>query len=382
VNLNDGCFVGGSIVSQNVFFALDGIISPSFSVPVSNICKTPVGSPQLNNIIHDYCNGSVAPNPGETLQGRFQVNQLAANSTRICQMPGYDAYCADPSCGQNYFHFYLPGMRYGGYSYAGTPTQTYTCPNGGDVNGTTCEYDATNTPVISYPFGGVYNAGNNTCVLPGTGFEIDGSTIGSGTCIPATIATDGSTTECTYTLTGAPVGVPYIIPSGGITASITTATGNSDPCTLSTGGDELVCSNIPGTNGTNGNQTALTTLGGSAPVTLQDNPTTIGESNNGTSTDCTSTTNVTIGQTYTCTFPLNGDPNDNYALPGGGITASTDTATGNSDPCTIINNGSATAALECTNISTDNGTQGVQDVLVLEPVANISIMEPKEFKTF
>jgi hypothetical protein len=90
----------------------------------------------------------------------------------------------------------------------------------------------------------------------------------------------------------------------------------------------------------------------------------IDNTSTGNSTDCTATKTVTIGQTYTCTFPLTGSQNNVYSLPASGITASTSTATGTSQPCTILNNGTAQATMQCTGIPTSGATAGVQNVLV------------------
>jgi hypothetical protein len=93
-------------------------------------------------------------------------------------------------------------------------------------------------------------------------------------------------------------------------------------------------------------------------------PTTITQTNIGTSSNCTSTLTVTIGSTYSCVFPLTGDAGNNYALPTTGITASTITATGSSPACTIAGNGSSNVALVCSSIPTTGGSNGLQNVLV------------------
>jgi hypothetical protein len=82
------------------------------------------------------------------------------------------------------------------------------------------------------------------------------------------------------------------------------------------------------------------------------------------SSNCLNTLNVTIGNTYTCTFPLTGSTTNSYSLPANGITAGSSTVTGQSQPCTVINGGTAQAALECTGIPSTGGSAGVKDVLV------------------
>jgi hypothetical protein len=83
-----------------------------------------------------------------------------------------------------------------------------------------------------------------------------------------------------------------------------------------------------------------------------------------TSTNCINTLNVTIGNTYTCTFSLTGSTTNSYSVPTSGISAGTSTITGQSLPCIVINSGTPQAALECTGIPSTGGAAGIKDVLV------------------
>lgn len=156
----------------------------------------------------------------------------------------------------------------------------------GTTSGSECPPDWTNSGYICYPRSvsrpidqvcpiGFVDTGDTTptpCARyqPASYYEIDPPSIGTGSCTPPTITIYGETTECTFGLTGAPSGVPYQLPSTPITASISTATGVSSFCYVD--GSTLVCEDVPGLNGTIGLQSATTTLGGSAPVTLTGNP--------------------------------------------------------------------------------------------------------------
>jgi hypothetical protein len=92
-----------------------------------------------------------------------------------------------------------------------------------------------------------------------------------------------------------------------------------------------------------------------------------------TSTNCINTLNVTIGNTYTCTFPLIGSTTNSYSLPTTGVLAGSSTLTTKSQPCTIINGGTAQAALECTGIATIGGSAGVKDVLIFVNGATVGV---------
>lgn len=80
---------------------------------------------------------------------------------------------------------------------------------------------------------------------------------------------------------------------------------------------------------------------------------------------------VTIGNTYSCDFPLVGDATNTYALPPDPITGWTSTgdnttplAGSQSTPCTILNNGTPSVSLSCVAIGTTNGTPGPNNILI------------------
>ncbi|MEI6729168.1 MAG: hypothetical protein WCK98_06015 [bacterium] len=151
------------------------------------------------------------------------------------------------------------------------------------------------------------------------------------------------------------------------------AGGTSVPCNVSAGtGTTIPCNNVSVgvTAGTFPSQYATS---GTIPETYVDGnnitvvvpTTTITQANIATSSNCTSTLTVTIGSTYSCVFPLAGDPGNNYTLPAGGITASTSSASGSSPACTnIAGNGTGNVALVCSSIPTTAGSTGLQNVLV------------------
>jgi hypothetical protein len=91
------------------------------------------------------------------------------------------------------------------------------------------------------------------------------------------------------------------------------------------------------------------------------------------SSNCINTLNVTIGNTYTCTFPLTGSTTNSYSLPASGIVAGSSTVSGQSQLCTVINGGTAQVALECTGIPSVGGSAGVKDVLVFVNGATVGV---------
>ena len=95
-----------------------------------------------------------------------------------------------------------------------------------------------------------------------------------------------------------------------------------------------------------------------------DTPTVIDIPNIQNSSNCTNVQTITIPNTYNCTFPLTGSSTNNYALPNGGVTSGTSTATGFSPACTLTGNQTANVALQCDSIPTTNGTIGAQNVMV------------------
>ncbi len=90
----------------------------------------------------------------------------------------------------------------------------------------------------------------------------------------------------------------------------------------------------------------------------------IDASNISNSTVCINTFQVTIGNTYNCTFPLIGSTTNTYSVPTNGILAGTSTITGQSLPCTVINNTTTQAALQCQGIPSTGGVAGLKDVLL------------------
>jgi hypothetical protein len=70
------------------------------------------------------------------------------------------------------------------------------------------------------------------------------------------------------------------------------------------------------------------------------------------------------GQTITCSFPLKGSTSNNYYFPATSIIVSVATATGSSTDCGIVQNGTTSARLQCTNIPTTAATLGLRNVLL------------------
>lgn len=82
---------------------------------------------------------------------------------------------------------------------------------------------------------------------------------------------------------------------------------------------------------------------------------------------------INISATVSCTFELNGDPSNSYALPNGGIRSwfgidlisSTVTSGSSSSLCSISNNNTPSASLVCTGMSTSNiASGGNKNILV------------------
>jgi hypothetical protein len=84
----------------------------------------------------------------------------------------------------------------------------------------------------------------------------------------------------------------------------------------------------------------------------------------GSSTNCIANLAVTIGNTFSCQFPLSGNPLNTYLLPINGIVAKTLTATGNSQPCIIQNNSTTSPILICASIPSNGGATGQQQVVL------------------
>ena len=123
----------------------------------------------------------------------------------------------------------------------------------------------------------------------------------------------------------------------------------------------------------NGGPMALTTV--QVPYDCNTKP--IAQTNVSSSTNCINTLAVTVPNTYTCNFPLTGNPDNLYIIdPTAGAnpivaytgtdnsTTAILTGTG-SNNCTVINNGTASAALTCVNIGTTNAAAaGVVNVIM------------------
>ncbi len=108
-------------------------------------------------------------------------------------------------------------------------------------------------------------------------------------------------------------------------------------------------------------------------------PTTIAPANYD-SADCVPATAEIGTDTLTCTIDLTGNSDNNYALPGTGITANIDGLASGS-ACTIQNNMTASAELVCANIPTTGGTPGVVDVetndtTVTQVIDNVTLQNP------
>lgn len=203
---------------------------------------------------------------------------------------------------------------------------------------------------------------------------IDANSTQDGTCVPNSFII-GNTTDCTFPLTGASNN-QYELPAGGITASISGATGSSS-CTLTGNGTAaaaLECLMIP-SNGTSvGSQTAAPDIAGedsSAPLTILPTDYTLTLNDIGDSSDCTSTTQIDIGDTYSCTFPVTFPQNSAPSLPTGGFQAATSTdetgttplSSGFSPDCSY---NTQSNELVCDGIPSGNGTEGVRNVLLRE----------------
>ena len=205
---------------------------------------------------------------------------------------------------------------------------------------------ATGTPIIGPVFTQNATPVFGTLVTP-TSYTPDPGQVTGLTCTP-TNPVVSTTVNCSGQGTGAPSGVPY---AGSVTVSIDNG-GGSIATTFNPDGT-FTASNVPVGN-TTGAKTATTNLGGTTPVNVVSGSTVVdpdlasGNGSVGNSTDCTSTTNVLIGTTYTCTFPINGT--GPFVLPSGGIQARTNQGSNNSSPvptCTI-----SSSNLVCTGITT------------------------------
>ena len=215
-----------------------------------------------------------------------------------------------------------------------------------------------------------------------SGTVISPTNYGSSDCTPdpSTIGVDVVT--CLIDLSG-DVGNSFGLPASGITGNLS-GLGAGDPCTIINNGTptaQLSCTNIPTTGGTPGSIDAETD--DTVTTTVVDNielinpPTVISPANYGSS-DCTPDPSTISVDTVTCLVDLTGDSANNYDLPSSGITANL-IGLGAGDPCTIINNGTPTAQLSCTNIPTTGGTPGsidaeTDDTVTTTVVDNIELV--------
>jgi hypothetical protein len=193
---------------------------------------------------------------------------------------------------------------------------------------------------------------------------IQNSNISSVACTPTTTNIN-TTVNCTVTTT-----TDLSTLSGSVNLRIGTA-GTVVNCPVTGSGTTLNCNNIPvgavaGTFPAQYNASGSGTTyvdGDDNVVTL---PTTIiTAANISDSINCTPTMQITVGNTYSCTFTLTGNADNNYTLPAGGILATTQTATGNSPACTIAANQTPLVSLICTDIPLQDATLGAQNVLLL-----------------
>lgn len=168
-------------------------------------------------------------------------------------------------------------------------------------------------------------------------------------------STAGNVASCTGAANaGANVATPTDIPigqSGTVTFNATLTNANVGDILTPTnitnlqGIRSVITTNVAGTNY---NASADLDINVVAPTAVVVDPDlTTGPGSLGTSTDCVATTNVTIGQTYNCSWPITGT--GPFTLPTGGIQARTNQGGNNSAPvstCTISG-----SVLTCTGIS-------------------------------
>ncbi len=223
-------------------------------------------------------------------------------------------------------------------------------------------YNISGATLTGYGCGGFGQVGSEFGTNCGITLDITNTlSISTSTdCTSATNITIGNTYTCTFPLTGS-ITDTYTLPTNGVVATTSTASGQSAACTIinnSSSTAALECSTIPTLGGTAGLQNINVLVDGSitpidkGDITLVTGTTTVISSNVSNSTDCVSTTNLTIGNTYTCTFPITGGVN--YMVPAGGIVARTEqgaNTTGNSSACTILS-----TTLTCTNIQSSPTT--------------------------
>jgi hypothetical protein len=187
----------------------------------------------------------------------------------------------------------------------------------------------------SFTYGKSYQGGNRFGFISAVNFETAGS------CNPNTaIFGSNDTVNCIFPLSiPTPFRLLNILP-GTTTASISTATGNSDKCTLDTQVTYLTCNNLPTAGATVGNQTVSINLNGTnvadkAVVTINPNNTNIDWT-----TVIPNCDNSYVGGSTTCSFKVKSnnsagienirmfvDVDSGAVVPGGSCTLNSTTFT-------------------------------------------------------
>jgi len=247
--------------------------------------------------------------------------------------------------------------------------------------------------IISYVSGDnlqVQGEGRYTVIIGdgnNNGITIGPENVGTGTCEPdpQTVGTDLE--YCIYQVVdenGDPIldsNTPTL--PAGMTTNLD-GSGPSDECTVVTvasidgsgGGYYIKCSNVPTDGSQPGNVPATLTFPDQTEVNdkasanlVADTPTVISQENIGEG-NCVPPTQLIGNNVDYCYFPLidsNGNPLTSATLPQGNTTANIDTATGNSDNCTIVSAENLNMSgngqyLKCDNVPTTDGNIGGQEV--------------------
>jgi hypothetical protein len=200
------------------------------------------------------------------------------------------------------------------------------------------------------------------------GYNIDS---GSSSCTEYQLNV-GQSMTCTFKLFGA-YNNHFLYPSTPITASISTSSAYSWGCDLlenQTENVNLTCTNVPSDNATNGIRTIKTNLFAdytAIQVVINSDvqeqlPTVIGFENIDSENSYCQDTVLLIGSTTTCNFKLMGANDNTYINPISPITASISSGTAYSWGCSIMDNYTQSAYLKCTNVPSENGSEGLQTV--------------------
>lgn len=180
-------------------------------------------------------------------------------------------------------------------------------------------------------------------------------------CTPNSVDIGTPVQKCEFILRNPEPGKSYFLPTG-TTAQINSVPTNTTSCTLAKTADNknaIVCSNLPTTGGTPGNQPVRLAIGNSTPQNTKGTVTLTVKTKNIEPTDITSVvctpSSVQIGNNVEqCVFTLK--PESVYNQPNN-LTASIATTNGNSQPCTLSGN-----QLICKNLPTTGGSPGNQIV--------------------